>query len=263
MVRSSARQRARRAAGKDRAPQSASSRRGKVRRRAGRAPRELEARTTVGEGARRTESLREREEGPQAGHRQRKAAARRLGERRGTAARERTEGGAPWTSGAGGRGNLRAAERNERPSCRTPGREKIQARSAREKEERVLAREKKLHGTRKKWSARRDKNSAWSEENQGGSGGAPTPAQGHAYVRSRTCAWTVRCASSRTHRDGGPSITPALEWANRPLLTTAGGHARPHVAALGSAKLRTAAGPCVAVRWIAHALVALEAPARC
>jgi hypothetical protein len=35
----------------------------------------------------------------------------------------------------------------------------------------VLAREKKLHGTRKKWSARRDKNSAWSEENQGGSGG--------------------------------------------------------------------------------------------
>jgi hypothetical protein len=39
------------------------------------------------------------------------------------------------------------------------------------KEERVLAREKKLHGTRKKRSARRDKNSAWSEENQGGSGG--------------------------------------------------------------------------------------------
>jgi|UPI000221CE31 hypothetical protein len=52
MVRSLARQRARHVVGKDRAPQSASSRRGKVRRRAGTAPRELEARTTVGEGAR-------------------------------------------------------------------------------------------------------------------------------------------------------------------------------------------------------------------
>jgi hypothetical protein len=55
-------------------------------------------------------------------------------------------------------------------------------------------------------------------------------------------ARTERRASSRVRRDGGPYITPALEWANRPLLTTAGGHARPHVAALGSAKLRTAAG---------------------
>jgi hypothetical protein len=63
---------------------------------------------------------------------------------------------------------------------------------------------------------------------------------GHAYVRSRTHAGTARRASSRARRDGGPYITPALEWANRPLLTTAGRHARPHVAAPGSAKLRTA-----------------------